>query len=29
MVPKTRNEYTDGDKKLLFIDAEYFVLFIE
>jgi hypothetical protein len=29
MVPKPRSEYTDGDKKLLFMDAKYFVLVIE
>jgi hypothetical protein len=23
MVPKSRSKYTNGDKKLLFMDAEY------
>ena len=29
MVPKPRSKYTNGDKKLLFMNAEYFILFIE
>jgi len=29
MVPKPRSEYTDCDKKLLFMDAKYLVLVIE